>query len=293
MSDLKSNTVENVNNLNDNLENKKINQNSFNRNDNLSSAAFTNDSTSDSITKWTKKFCSFDRNRFLCMVDADYIRDSFNLIGLENKVSHYQEALGLILDEKDEQEWSSENSFDGDEFDSDRPGREIQILSAAENLYGLIHARFILTDSGLDRMLTKFKKRQFGTCVRYYCNNAPMLPIGLSDKHGVHTVRLYCPRCRDIYVPQFSSKFITLDGAFFGTSFPHMFFMVYPSQRPLPSTLKFVPKLFGFRINEKAYEYQYQQNEAAEKAKQPAVFCRANSNQKSANNQNDQHLQPQ
>lgn len=134
-------------------------------------------------------------------------------------------------------------------------------------LYGLIHARYILTDTGLAKMREKYQAGQFGKCTRYYCEQASMLPIGLSDDPNQQPVRLYCPRCMDIFVPHLSisSKYISIDGAYFGTNFPHMFFMVFPEARPPKPTAQFVPSLYGFKIHPNAYEYQQQVSMAAKK----------------------------
>lgn len=77
----------------------------------------------------------------------------------------------------------------------------------------------------------KFKKGEFGRCPRVLCYNQHLLPVGLSDVAGEHGVKLYCPRCEDIYSPK-SSRHADIDGAYFGTTFPHMLFMVYPGLVP-------------------------------------------------------------
>jgi hypothetical protein len=66
-------------------------------------------------------------------VDEDYIQDDFNLSGLGAQVPYYDYALDLILD--------------ADAPGADRLTEEQHELveSAAEVLYGLIHARFVLT----------------------------------------------------------------------------------------------------------------------------------------------------
>jgi hypothetical protein len=79
--------------------------------------------------------------------------------------------------------------------------------------------------------LEKFKKADFGRCPRVLCHGQPLLPVGLTDTPYEKSVKLYCGRCEDIYSPK-STRHGSVDGAFFGTSFPHMMYLVYPSLLP-------------------------------------------------------------
>ena len=72
----------------------------------------------------------------------------------------------------------------------------------------------------------------FVMCYRY---------LGLSDVPGEAMVKLYCPKCMDVYNPK-SSRHHHTDGAYFGTGFPHMLFMVHPEYRPKRSPNQFVPR---------------------------------------------------
>jgi casein kinase II subunit beta len=85
--------------------------------------------------------------------------------------------------------------------------------------------------SRFPKQLDKYKKADFGRCPRVLCQGQPLLPIGLTDVPYEKSVKLYCGRCEDIYSPK-SSRHGSIDGAYFGTSFPHLLFLVYPSLLP-------------------------------------------------------------
>merc|ERR1719189_2180373 len=61
----------------------------------------------------------------------------------------------------------------------------------------------------------------------------------------------------DVYTPK-SSRHHHTDGAYFGTGFPHMLFMVHPEYRPKRPANQFVPRLYGFKIHHLAYQIQQQ-----------------------------------
>ncbi|KAG2359360.1 casein kinase II, regulatory subunit [Suillus spraguei] len=165
---------------------------------------------------WISWFLSSKGNEYFCEVEEDYILDRFNLTGLNNEVSNYAQALDLITD-----------NLDDDIQDELRGALDVQ----ARLLYGLIHARWIVTARGLAKMLEKFKRVDFGRCPRVLCQSQPLLPVGLSDTPYEKSVKLYCGRCEDVYSPK-SSRHGSIDGAYFGTSFPHLLFLVYPSLLP-------------------------------------------------------------
>lgn len=121
--------------------------------------------------------------------------------------------------------------------------------SAAELLYGLIHARFVLTQRGLNAMYVKYKDVDFGRCHRVYCQGQPVLPCGQSDVPRKTTVNVYCPRCNDLYFPK-SSRQGNIDGAYFGTTFPHLFFMTFPNLIPQASLQVYTPRVFGFKVHD-------------------------------------------
>lgn len=90
-----------------------------------------------------------------------------------------------------------------------------------------------------------------------------LLPVGLSDIPMTKTVKLYCPRCEDIYNPK-SSRHGAIDGAYFGTSFPHMLFQVHSNYLPSKNYERYVPRIFGFKVHDIANQHRWQ-DQAREK----------------------------
>lgn len=193
-------------------------------------------SASDEDSSWIAWFLSLRGNEFFCEVDEEYIQDDFNLTGLSSLVPYYDYALDMILDV----EMAIEESLTEEQ-------QEL-VESAAEMLYGLIHARYIITNRGMQAMYEKFASASFGRCPRAFCCGQPALPVGRSDMPRNYTVHVFCPMCRDIFTPR-SSRSASIDGAYFGTTFPHLFMMTFPELIPHHVSQPFVPRVFGFRIH--------------------------------------------
>lgn len=189
---------------------------------------------------WVTWFCALRGNEFFVEVDEEYIEDDFNLSGLSGQVPYYEYALDMILDNEPVQ----------DVMLTDQQHEMLE--GAAEVLYGLIHARYIVTARGLTAMLEKYKNCDFGRCPRVHCEGHPCLPVGTSDVPGQSTVKIFCPKCEDIYYPR-SEYQCSIDGAYFGTTFPHLLLMTYPNYRPPRATERYVPRVFGFKLHPSAY----------------------------------------
>lgn len=201
-------------------------------------AAGDEDASSVEYDSWISNFCTLFGHDYFVEVNLDFIEDDFNLTGLSSIIPHYREALDLILD-----------------FEPESPiiaSDLAQSEHSAEELYGLIHARYILTKEGLNAMAEKYENGHFGYCSRVNCDGMLLLPIGRYDQPGVETVRLYCPCCCDIYFPS-SSRYLNIDGAYFGTTFPGLFISTFKEvERQAQARQEkdsFSLKVFGFKIN--------------------------------------------
>ena len=82
------------------------------------------------------------------------------------------------------------------------------------------------------------------------CDKQVLIPVGLSEDTKYSKVKVYCPICCQVYKPsRHKGRSVSLDGAYFGTSFAQIFFMNYPDLKPKIKKEKiYIPKLYGFRI---------------------------------------------
>ena len=106
------------------------------------------------------------------------------------------------------------------------------IFNSALDLYGLIHSRYILTSRGLKKMKKKILEAEFGYCPRVLCKKQIVLPIAVEKDLSMARVKVFCPKCEGIYIPRNGDGVIDIDGVYFGTSFPSIFFETYPDLNP-------------------------------------------------------------
>lgn len=196
-------------------------------------------SETSSSESWISWYASRPGNEFFLAIEEEFVRDNFNLYGLRPLFSFYDHALEMILDPDCPEE----------EDLQDRDYSEV--YKEAILLYGIVHARFATSPRGLSLLKEKFLAGEFGTCPRSLCRGQKCLPIGLYDKPGRLPVKVYCPKCEQVYAPTLFGKRAvkTTDGAFFGSSLPHIFLQTFPDLVPMEIPLPYVPKIFGFKVH--------------------------------------------
>lgn len=113
-------------------------------------------------------------------------------------------------------------------------------------MYGLIHARYIRSPEGLALVYGKYLQGAYGYCPRAFCDKQLVVPNGMNDKLRQNRVKVYCPKCEEMYIPQGANR---LDGAYFGSSLAHIFFQQYSKNIVLPPKVYYYePQLLGFNI---------------------------------------------
>ena len=203
-------------------------------------------------TDWIHWFCKLKGNEYFVEVDEDFIKKEENLEGID--VKNY---IKVILSERKTKDFNLTQEL-------------LRDLQEIRDVYGFIHKRFINTPEGLGLIREKFINGIFGYCPRMLCNKQVMLPVGLSEDIRYSQVKVFCPLCQEVYKPRdifygYSDKkiikFDLPDGVFFGTSFPQSFLMHFPDLDPrINNNMKYIPKLYGFRIFGKYGSKYYSEN---------------------------------
>lgn len=191
--------------------------------------AFDYSSSNTDESTWIGEFCARKGHEFFCRVSDDFLLDHFNATGLCDRVQFYGKATDRILGDYQNSSDVSQNARNDDAI----------IERSAQQLYGLWHARYVLSSEGIANVREKYDMGIYGVCRRLRCNNARMLPIAMTDIPHKKCVKLYCPACCEVFEPN-RSHHQSIDGAYFGTGLPHLFFMTYPQLRPQSSPEPFV-----------------------------------------------------
>ncbi|CAM9312559.1 unnamed protein product, partial [Phaeothamnion confervicola] len=192
----------------------------------------------DHATSWLQRFCSAPGNEFYAEVPVSFIQDGFNTINLVrtgSTIPYHKSAMNLLLG-------NAPPHGVGDE-------REAHIQASAASLYGLIHARYLLTPAGMETLRHKLLDADFGRCPRVACGGQPVLPVGASDRPRESSVSVFCPLCFEIYHP--SAYFRAHDGAHWGTTASHLLLLSHPALVPLGGSRgsACTPQVFGFRLH--------------------------------------------
>ena len=184
--------------------------------------------------KWVDWFLDQPMFSIFVRIDDDFIMNPFNFYGLKLNFKFFNEAYDCL----------KKGNYG--------PHDDKQIEHEAEVLYGLLHARYLLTRPGLQGIFEKFQMGYFQTCPRVNCKACTCLPYGISEKPSEHKLKMYCPSCSDVYLCTEGSDYENLDGAYFGPSWLLMFLQKYSDKIrkliPEKQPKVYVPKIFGFRL---------------------------------------------
>jgi hypothetical protein len=96
--------------------------------------------------------------------------------------------------------------------------------------------------------LQEYEEQTFGVCPRFFCHNASCLPVGTSNASDHSLVKLFCPRCEELYSLPDDHPSTSLDGAFFGPTFAHVLLLVNPHFLGGKTGEAYRPKIYGFAV---------------------------------------------
>ena len=221
---------------------------------------------SSTTSLWVRKFLSARPKDTLLPIPREYLSDGFNLVQLAPIV----EKIGRMEGGYVPPAISSDTSFPLFKaalrliLSNDDGPTPLSVQRAAEVLYTLVHARYVISPRGLDTVRSVLRRSDgsvnpvFGRCPRIRCRGMPLIPYGDSDnfdaRNSVSTrAKRYCSCCgevRGLILPRwrvfdvhsslnsflvslFLQKFYMWDSkadeSAWGTSFCHLFLMIYGS----------------------------------------------------------------
>lgn len=184
---------------------------------------------------WLDCFLATPCGKYFVKVDKDYLDDNFNIYGLKDKLDgsvDYRTIIQIIRGKEG------------------KPTNE-KVAKYVEIIYGLIHARFLMTKSGLELIHKKYTDCVYETCPNYNCR-AQCLPYGKNPDPG-RRLLMYCPACHDVYYCS-RPECQYIDGSAFLSSYIVPFEHEYPSIKKIPPPPKPNLRIFGFKIEEEISE---------------------------------------
>lgn len=180
---------------------------------------------------WKEDFLKQPENSWFCDIPDDYIIESFNLTGLEDKFSYFDQELQVLVNKKSITKLA----------DSIRE----TVWNELPILYGSIHARFIISPDGINQVKEKYNRREYGFCPRISCNKEPLLPIGITSELKKNRVKGFCPKCRSVYRP---NPVVEIDGGFFGPNCPHILVEELNLRGKYREYKPYVRSAFGYHV---------------------------------------------
>lgn len=81
----------------------------------------------------------------------------------------------------------------------------------------------------------------------------------LRRSHRLCNGQVYCPRCGHLFFP--ASYVRVCDGAFWGTTLPHLLLLGWPELRMAPNKSQYVPRVFGFKVHSSALGAHVEESE--------------------------------
>ena len=175
------------------------------------------DVSSSTTSLWVRTFLSARPKDTLLPIPREYLSDGFNLVQLAPIVEKIGRMEGGYLPPALQ---SSDTSFPLFKaalrliLSNDDGPTPLSVQRAAEVLYTLVHARYVISPRGLDTVRRVLRRSDgtvnpiFGRCPRIRCRGMPLLPCGDSDsfdpRNSVSTrAKRYCSCCGEVCAGSF------------------------------------------------------------------------------------------
>lgn len=235
------------------------------------------------VSGFVRWLCALPGHSFLCEVPNEFVRDKYELEGLKDYYETVEKwepyvtvnsRLFLAIGKMCSAACEFEDILNVLQVDDPPRAKDLDdpvfqaAFKKANHLYMRIHARYVVSRKGLEILRGKVILREYGTCPRHNCKSAPMIPTGFTTEFDHQRVRVFCPRCQDVFWPatHLESSHV-IDAAAFtarcGQSLPMLLLKAFPELVPQEGPKVYIPRIYGFKIVNLAgskYEYKYDNN---------------------------------